>query len=72
MLCLSSAPLCSAHASVRPEASENFSTIFKKSNHTVTNVNWTYCGDYFATYTNLEPLYCTPETNILLGPLCLN
>ena len=32
----------------------------------VTNVNWTYCGDYFAVYTDIKSLYYTPETNILL------
>ena len=30
------------------------------------NVNWTYCGDHFAVYTNSESLYCTPETNMVL------
>ena len=23
-----------------------------------------YCGDHFATYTNIESLCCTPETNM--------
>ena len=32
----------------------------------VANGNWTYCGDHFAMYTNIESLYCTPETNIML------
>lgn len=22
--------------------------------------NWTYCGDHFAKYTNIEPLHCIP------------
>lgn len=68
MMYMSSAHLSSAHAS---EAYENFRTIFKKSNHMVMNVNWTYC-DYFSMYTNIELLHCTPETDILLGHLCLN
>ena len=25
----------------------------------------TYCGEHFAVYANIEPLRCTPETNIL-------
>ena len=29
------------------------------------NINWTYCGDHFAVYTNIE-LSCTPEINIML------
>lgn len=32
----------------------------------VMNVNWTYCGDHFATYTDIKSLQCTPETNIML------
>ena len=27
-------------------------------------VNWTYCGDYFVIYTNIESLCCTPKTNM--------
>lgn len=33
--------------------------------HTVSDVNWTYCGDHFATYTNMESLHSIPETNII-------
>ena len=29
----------------------------------------TYCGDHFTVYTNIEPLCCTPETNVIL---CIN
>lgn len=29
------------------------------------DVNWTYCGDHFATYVNMESLCCLPETNML-------
>ena len=32
----------------------------------VTDVNQTYCGDYFAICTNIESLCCTSETNIML------
>ena len=32
----------------------------------VTGVSQTYCGEYFATYTNIESLCCTPETYIML------
>ena len=32
----------------------------------VMDVNWTYCGDHFVIYTSVEPLCCTPETNITL------
>ena len=31
-----------------------------------TDVNWTYCGDHFNIYTNIESLCCTPETNVML------
>ena len=27
---------------------------------------WTYWGDYFTTYTNIESLCCAPETTIML------
>ena len=31
-------------------------------------VNWTYCGDRFAVYTNNnELLHCTPETSIVIS-----
>lgn len=30
------------------------------------NVNYTYFGDHFAMYTNIESLYHAPETNIVL------
>ena len=26
------------------------------------DVNWTYCGNHFAIYTNIKSLCCTPET----------
>lgn len=29
------------------------------------NVNQTYCGDQFTIQTNVKPLCCTPETNVL-------
>ena len=29
-------------------------------------VNQTYCGGYFAIYTNIESLCGTPETNVML------
>ena len=32
----------------------------------MTDVKQTYCGDHFARYTNIESLYCAPETNIML------
>lgn len=32
----------------------------------VTNVNWAYCGDHYAVYTDIKSLYYTSETNILL------
>ena len=32
----------------------------------VMDVNQTYCGDHFTMYTNIEPLCCAPETNIML------
>ena len=28
-------------------------------------VIWIQCGGYCATYTNIESLYCVPETNIM-------
>ena len=31
-----------------------------------TDVNWTYCGDHFNIYTNIESLCCTAETNLML------
>lgn len=30
----------------------------------VTNVNYTYCGEHFIMYANVESLYYTLETNI--------
>lgn len=36
----------------------------------MTDVNWTYYGDLFAVYTNIN-LHCIPETNTMLCPLCL-
>lgn len=30
------------------------------------DVNETYCGGYFAMYTAIRSLFCTPETNIML------
>lgn len=27
--------------------------------------NWKYCGDNFTLYTNIESLYCAPETNVM-------
>ena len=30
-----------------------------------TDVNWTYYGDHFAIYTNIESLCCTFETNVM-------
>lgn len=35
----------------------------------LTDGNWTYPGDHFIMYTNVESLSCTPETNIIL---CVN
>ena len=32
----------------------------------VADVNQTYCGDYFAMYTNIESLHYIPEINIML------
>ena len=32
----------------------------------VMDVKWTYCGDHFSVYTNIEWLCFMPETNILL------
>ena len=34
------------------------------------DINQTYCGDQLTTYTNIEPLRCTPETNIMLYVSC--
>ena len=31
----------------------------------MTDINWTYCGDHFAIYTNVESLCRTPETNTM-------
>lgn len=31
-----------------------------------------YCGDHFATYTNIKSLCCKPEMNITLCQLYLN
>ena len=28
--------------------------------------NYNYCGDHLRTYTNIESLCCTPETNRML------
>ena len=32
----------------------------------VKNSNWTYCGDHFIMYKNVESLCHIPETNIIL------
>ena len=32
----------------------------------VTDVNQTYGDDHFAIYTNIKPLCCTPNINIML------
>ena len=32
----------------------------------VTNVNETYCGDNSTMCTSIEPLCCTPETNVIV------
>lgn len=37
----------------------------------VTDGNYSYCGDYFALYTNIESLCCTPETNNYISPSAL-
>ena len=37
---------------------------------TVTDVNQTYYGDHFTIYTNVESLFCTPETSIMLYVRC--
>lgn len=37
---------------------------YGKSIFVTMHVNWT-C-DYFLMYTNIKPLYCIPETNIML------
>ena len=29
------------------------------------SVNYIYCGDHFAIYTNIEALCCIPEANVL-------
>ena len=31
----------------------------------VTDVNYTYCGDYFLIFTNIESLYFIPGTNVI-------
>lgn len=31
----------------------------------VMDISQTYCGDNFTMYTNIESLYCTPETQLL-------
>ena len=33
------------------------------------DVNWTYCADHFAIYTNTESLYYIPEMNKMLYTL---
>ena len=33
--------------------------------YVVTDVNKTYCDDYFAVQTYVKSLHCTPETNVL-------
>lgn len=38
----------------------------------VTDVNWTYCIDHLAIYTNIESVHCIPESNITLCQLYLN
>ena len=35
-------------------------------NKTYLDFNQTCCGDYFALYTNIKSLCCTPETNVTL------
>lgn len=35
----------------------------------VTDVNKTYCDDYFAMQTYVKSLHCTPETNIMFAKL---
>lgn len=30
------------------------------------DINWTYCGGYFAIYTNIKSLCHSPKTNITL------
>ena len=37
-----------------------------------THLNWTYYGNHFAIYTNIQWLHCIPETNIMLCQLFLN
>ena len=32
----------------------------------VTDVNQTYCNDRFTIYTNIKPLCCIPETDIMI------
>ena len=32
----------------------------------VTDGNWTYHGDHFVMYKNIELLCCTPETSMIL------
>ena len=36
------------------------------------DVNWTYCGDHFATHIDIKSSCCTPETNTMLGQLYIN
>lgn len=38
----------------------------QKQNILVMHVNYTYFGDHFAIYTNIELLCCTPKTNIMV------
>lgn len=35
-----------------------------------TDVNWTYRGDHFLAYANIESLCCTPKINIMLFVNC--
>lgn len=36
------------------------------------DVNQTHSGDHFAMYTNIESLYCIPETDIMLYVNCIS
>lgn len=38
----------------------------------MTDVNWVYCGNHFATQTHIESLHCMHETNIMLCQLLLS